>query len=663
MNKLRKVYPALLFAFSSLTAAAQDTNRILDWKTAYTLNTFLVQRMHQQYAKRKSSLQNALLSPQNLAAYQQQCRRKYKELTGAMRAGSTLNSVTTIMLQRSGYKIEKVIYESFPHHHVTANLYVPDGKGKFPAVLFFCGHENESKATISYQQTAILFARNGFEVLVVDPVSQAERYQLTDSSCKLLTRGGTTEHTLLNAAASLTGSSIAAYELYDNIRSLDYLISRKEVDTSRIGCAGNSGGGMQTIYFAGYDNRIKIAAPCSYLAARDRTMELTGPADGCAQMPGEGKEQLEMADYLISFAPKPLLILAGRYDFIDYTGTEQAYGELKRVYKTLHNEKALEMFTADDGHGISKPKREATVSWFRKWFYNDTRPVKETTTELCNTAELNCTQTGQVCSDYADEISIPDDVRKQSESFSNQRKKFLAQAAAAAFQDTLKKLLGIEPYKASLSVEETGTLHFAEYDVHNMILRQANEIPMPVQVIYPQQPGKKTIILLDDRGRQVFHDSTGYITGLLKQGFAVLMPDLRGIGETSDLPSANDPKYYNREYRNAMLSQHIGYPLPGQRAKDILTLLHFTNTDSVLRKSETQVIASGNACGTAALYATVLDSSIASLDLYHTIDSFEAILAHPEAKNWYSCIVPGALKIFDLPDLILIAGKRVSVHR
>jgi dienelactone hydrolase len=207
---------------------------------------------------------------------------------------------------------------------------------------------------------------------VVDPVSQAERYQLMDNTGKPLTRGGTTEHTLLNEASNLVGESTPKDELWDNVRSLDYLFTRPEVDTTRIGCLGNSGGGMQTIYFAGFDPRIKVMAPCSYVATRERTLELTGPADGCAQMPGEGSYGLEFADYLLISSPKPLLILAGRYDFIDYRGAEEAYHEIKKAYTVLGKPDQVELFTYDDGHGISKPKREAALRWFNRWLKHDT---------------------------------------------------------------------------------------------------------------------------------------------------------------------------------------------------------------------------------------------------------------------------------------------------
>ena len=78
-------------------------------------------------------------------------------------------------------------------------------------------------------------ASNGIAVLVVDPIGQGERLQLIDREGKPLTRGATTEHTLLNAGFNLLGTSLAAQEYWDNHRALDYLLTRKDIDPEHIG--------------------------------------------------------------------------------------------------------------------------------------------------------------------------------------------------------------------------------------------------------------------------------------------------------------------------------------------------------------------------------------------------------------------------------------------
>src|SRR5690606_17676583 len=243
---------------------------VIPWKSETTVSNYLIQSVHEQYAKRREAFNNATHSKASLLEYQETLRHNYLLMVGQLPESCSLKAKVTGKIQHRQYSIEKVIYESFKDHHVTANLYLPVGKGPFPAVLLFCGHEPEAKATESYQRTAVLFALNGFVVLVIDPISQGERHQLTDTIGKPLTRGGTTEHTLLNAGSNLVGTSVIAYELRDNQASLEYLLSRSEVDKNKIGCMGNSGGGTQTTYFNPFDKRIKVAAVCSYLASRER---------------------------------------------------------------------------------------------------------------------------------------------------------------------------------------------------------------------------------------------------------------------------------------------------------------------------------------------------------------------------------------------------------
>ncbi|MDQ6905061.1 MAG: acetylxylan esterase, partial [Bacteroidota bacterium] len=554
INRWKFIFVLALFTIPSSSLFAQNKYNCLDWKSNVSVNTFLVQKIHEQYDERRKEFAKAVTSTDLTKQYIKNVGVRITALFGNFPQKTPLHAIITGTLHREGYQIEKIIFESFPNHHVTANLYIPNGKRKFPAALLFCGHENEAKATVSYQKTAILFAKNGFVVLVVDPISQGERYQLLDSTGKPLTRGGTTAHTLLNEGSSLVGTSTPADELWDNIRAIDYLETRPEVDTSKIGCLGNSGGGMQTIYFAGYEKIVKVFAPCSYLANRERTMEISGAADGCAQMPGEGKEHLELSDFLIASAPKPILVLAGRYDFIDYTGTLMAINDLKKVYASLHQSEEIKLFTYDDGHGISKPKREAAVTWFRKWFYNDSTKIIEGDLATLWEKDLQCTKSGQVSSDFPDEVSLAernlklfDDLKKSRESFLKHDSNFIRKKIA--------ELLALNVHDHTIYVDTTGMVNNNNIVFKKLILRKKGAIPLPVlQMNSSKQKPGKIIIWLNEKGKDEIADSLSLMQSYLDKNDAVFLCDVSGTGETEDNPEFNDRKYYNREYRNAVLA-------------------------------------------------------------------------------------------------------------
>jgi hypothetical protein len=646
-----------LFVFC-LSSGAQDQYKVMDWKTEATLRTYLLQKMHQQYDQRRMDIECALKSEEDLAEYRALCREKYINILGEFPEKTPLNPKITNRIPQKGFAIENIIFESRPDHHVTANLYIPDTRGPFPAVLIFCGHEMTSKATESYQKTAILFATNGFVVMVVDPVSQGERVQFTDSSGLRILRGSTTEHTLLNAGANLTGSSVVAWELYDNTRALDYLSSRPEVDALRIGCLGNSGGGTQTAFFIAFDDRIKVAAPCSYIARRERNFDLTGAADGCQHLPSEGSEHLEIGDFLIMFAPKPLLILAGRYDFVDYTGTVETYKELSRVYDLYNAQEKLSLFTFDDGHGISLPKREAAVDWFISWLCDDTVKISEGTISVTGEKAINCTNTGQVNSFFSDEKKMQDFNLQKALDLKESRNKFLNETTISQKQQKIRELLAIKDNDFNTDVEVKGEEHHPEYNLKKIILRREGEVPLPCLTYIPGKVTKNDtiVIWLNEAGKSEIASKEEIILAQIQKGNTLILSDLRGMGETAEKPEANDWKYYNREYHNAMLSLHIGRPLPGQRVGDIITILKFISGEDSLRGKPLKIVATG-AAAPSAVYASVLVPEIISVEASLTIRSYFEILENPMGKDWYSYVVPGVLRYFDLPDIVKMRSE------
>jgi dienelactone hydrolase len=652
---LKKLLITVFVLWLAITSGAQNLYKVMDWKTEYTLRSYLLQSMHKQYDLRRDALSDAMESPDNLIAYREECRRKYLGLLGEIPEKTPLNAQVTGRITRYGYSIEKVVYESRPGHHVTSDFYLPDGNGPFPAALMFCGHEMSSKATESYQKTAILFARNGFAVLVVDPVSQGERVQFTDSDGNRVLRGSTTEHTLLNAGASLTGTSVAAWELFDNVRSLDYLVSRPEVDPERIGCLGNSGGGAQTMWFMAFEERVKVAAPCSFITSREREYELNGTGDGCQQLPYEGREQLEIADYLMIFAPRPVLILAGRYDFVDYEGTVEAYNELKAAYTLLDEPVKAQMFTADDGHGISAPKREAAVKWFRKWQCNDTLFYTENDEGIIAEKDTWCTPNGQVTESYPDEVTVQEANLSRVHDLDAVRHKLISQTGSNDIRAKLSRLLALDLSHTGINAETTGSFTERGCPVKKVIIRDKGEMPFPCLVLKPEKgAGTDTVIVcLDHRGKSHVLADTAFIASQVGKDRTLFAADLRGMGETAEKPGANDPKYYNSEYNNAILSLHIGKPLPGQRAKDIIMLLDYISSSEELKGKPVKIIATGPAA-TTALMTAVIDSRISALELSETIKSFAEVAEKPMGKDWYSYIVPGILCFFDLPDLAIL---------
>ena len=137
---------------------------------------------------------------------------------------------------RDGYTIENLLFQSLPGFYVTANVYVPkDAPRPMPAVVVTAGHAMELGKNQNLYRTAQLnLVRQGFVVLAYDPIGQGERRWPGNSH-------------RLSYPATLVGHTSLRYMLWDSIRALDYLETRPEVDPKRIGIAGNSGGGLNTM--------------------------------------------------------------------------------------------------------------------------------------------------------------------------------------------------------------------------------------------------------------------------------------------------------------------------------------------------------------------------------------------------------------------------------
>lgn len=650
----------------TVSSGAQSQYRIMDWKTEHTLRSSHLQQMHRIYELRRSRYATALESAEALSSYRNDCRARYLGILGILPERKPLNAYVTGRLLLDGCILEKVVIESRPGHHLTANLYIPaGGEGPFPALLFLCGHEMTSKATPSYQEAARLFAGNGFAVFVVDPVSQGERVQFTDSAGNRILRGSTTEHTLLNAGAIITGTSVAAWELHDNLMALDYLVSRHEIDSDRIGCIGNSGGGAQTMYLIGYDDRIKAAAPCSFITSREREYELNGTGDGCQQIPFEAREGLEIADYLLMFAPRPLLILAGRYDFVDYPGTVDAYHDLEPAYHVFGHPEKISLYTFDDGHGLSAPKREAALLWFRKWLCDDTTSLVRKFPEIEDEQITWCTPEGQVNSHYPDEVTVQESNRQRVKELEAGRSAFTTAHNSGVLLDTLRNLLAVRnSQQMKVTAELRGAIETGGHEASRIILRSEGEVPLPILVINPSDSviPDTLVLVLGHEGKAIIAGAGGPALNELAANRVVIAADLRGMGETAEKPDANDPKYYNSEYHNAVLGMQLGKPLPGQRVTDILMILCYLGTREEFSRLPVKVIATGPAALPAFL-AAILDTRITSLEMYGTIRSFAEITERPMEKDWFSYVVPGILEYFDLPGLALMKPElKIKYH-
>ena len=300
-------------------------------------------------------------------AYQEHVQKAIRRAFSPRPRKTPLNTQVTGVSERPGYRIEKLTFDSRPGCVVTANLYVPESlSGSAPGVIAPCGHSENGKACELYQRFCQRLARNGFVVLIYDPFNQGERDQYYAVPDREVVRGCTRAHNMMGKQLELTGEFFGMWRVWDGIRALDVLLARPEVDASRIGVTGNSGGGTLSEWLWAVEDRLTMAAPSCFVTTFLHNLENELPADCEQYPPGVIGAGLEMVDLMIARAPKPALLLGQQYDYFDRRGLRTAYEELRRFYALLGASDKVGLFIGPQGHGYSVHNQKAMVAFFAR---------------------------------------------------------------------------------------------------------------------------------------------------------------------------------------------------------------------------------------------------------------------------------------------------------
>jgi hypothetical protein len=174
-------------------------------------------------------------------------------------------------IEGAGYTIEKVLLETMPGFYLGGNLYRPrNGKPKHPGVLNPHGHwQNgrlESSPIDSGPAFGISLARQGYVVFAYDMVGYTDTMQVP--------------HRFGSAAQRLWSFGPLGLQLWDSIRALDFMASLDDVDASRLGIAGASGGATQSLLLAAIDDRVQFESPVNMVSAMMQGDDLCENAPG-----------------------------------------------------------------------------------------------------------------------------------------------------------------------------------------------------------------------------------------------------------------------------------------------------------------------------------------------------------------------------------------------
>jgi cephalosporin-C deacetylase-like acetyl esterase len=666
---MRCLVPIVLLACAH-SALAQENLRVLngdiDGKPAgKMLYTVLQAEAKKRFDARWETV-SAIKTPEALKKRQKDLKAKFLAALGGFPEKTPLKPRVLGTIKADGFRIERVIYESRPNHHVTAVLYLPESKGPVPGVLLPCGHSANGKAAEAYQRACILMARHGLAVLCYDPIGQGERIQLLNKDGKPAITGSTSEHNMVGVGALLVGSSTATYRIWDGLRSLDYLASRPEVDPKRLGCTGNSGGGTLTAYLMALDERIAAAAPSCYITSLERLFATIGPQDAEQNITGQVAFGMDHVDYVTMRAPRPTLICVATRDFFDIQGAWTTYREAKLLYGVMGYPERVALAEFNDTHGFSKPRREAALRWMRRWLLKiDDAPFEEER-PIFTDAQLQGTRSGQVLEDFKGKSVFHLNAEREKE-LARERAEFQAAHSQAEFLKRVRQLIALPEGIGAATDRGVNEEAIARkgYTIEKGVCETEPGIFIPGLIFWPGSDPKKRmplVIYLHEDGKAADAAPGGAIEKLTVAGNRVLALDLRGMGETAPgVVGKGKTNYFGVDSKEAWLSLHLNRPLLGQRVSDVLSVVDFLADHKEL-VSEIRIVGVGS-CGPIALHVAALDPRIQALTLERSVISWSAVVRTPISHNQLCNVVSGALKVYDLPDLAAtLAPRRLTVR-
>jgi dienelactone hydrolase len=458
-------------------------------------------------------------------------RRKLQASLGIRRLPWPPNLQTTLTgrVEREGYRIDKLVFQTLPGVWVPAHLYVPgDLTEAAPAVLLASAHAwEEGKAHPDAQAFAINMARMGFVVLVSDAMGQGER------------AGSPTDHR--RSELRLVGVTQQALVQYEVRCALAYLRSRQDVDPERIGMTGADGGGFATWIAAALDKDVKTAVIVDDTTDFHEQIRYFRSLDEYELDDHRGLipriyRYANNHELLALIAPRPVLIIqsAGEQEY-PLSGARAVYEYGTEIYPTLHERRGI-AFVEDDsnGRGLQKAKREAAYGWFLQSLASTGKgkaiDEPDTEVEAMDSSELAALPDGRTA---PAEPGITALVAGLTNAYVRQNKDFRPDILVD--QPPPRAAWGVSPDAARISRELLPTQP-------RIVIPWLSLRPGPTGVA----PENGIMVAIDDRGKEELVSDPIVREAVEKRGWSVWALDPRGIGEMA----SSSPDWF---YRTSLL--------------------------------------------------------------------------------------------------------------
>ncbi|MCB8932890.1 MAG: acetylxylan esterase [Fimbriimonadaceae bacterium] len=443
--------------------------------------------------------------PADRPAFQRERARRRAELMRSLGldplpSRTPLNARTTGVLQRSGYKIEKVVFESRPKFYVTAHVYVPDAPGKHPVIMNVNGHWAHKKDEDRIQLRCAFQALRGYLAIAID--SPGHSFE----GNSLIERRAEGEHNdwfLVQGGLNATGVYV-----WDAMRALDYVTTRPDADMAHVGLTGASGGGLATLYAFAADDRYQAAVPVVYMAS----MELA-PDNGCLCNHVPGTLQIgDRSDVIAIQAPKPVLLMGAENDGeFPADATRLTGAKMQREWGLFGASGAVTTRIFPGGHDYSKPMREAMIGFFDHALrgVGDGSPVPEPALQALDAEDRSL-------------LVLPDPPSDE-----RTMRELAREALGHPGRYTLADVNGGLPPRSDLRYVETGS-----GSKRAVVFESEPGLRTPGILLLPKAKVDTVRIVVDDRGKAA---AVAEFDGKQRAGEAVLFLDTLGIGELAEV--------------------------------------------------------------------------------------------------------------------------------
>jgi hypothetical protein len=575
------------------------------------------------------------------------------------------------------FTVEKLHFQSIPGLYVTANLYLPKGvTGPAPAVLYLCGHSPVVVNGVPYgnkvafQNHAGWYANHGFVCLVLDTLQLGEVPGLHHG----------THHFNLWWWHTV-GYTPAGIECWNAIRAIDYLQTRPEVDSGRIGVAGRSGGGASSWWVTAADERVACAVPVAGLAdLRAHVIEGAVPQFRDGVIPGHcdcmyfvNTYRWDFAQVIALCAPRPVLLgNTDADDIFPVSGYKRPAEKARRVYELLRAGDHFALLEGRGPHHDLPELRRGEYRWMNRWLKGDDREVTEEALPALAPQQLKVFD------------SLPDDAINASvhETFHRPAHPELPRSPEVArewwagqaplWREELRaKVFGGWPERpVPLRARPAADVTHDGLRLRAFDFTSEEEVPLRLWLLTAEEVQKPSLVVLTAADESAWHDLAAELGPAFKEplqlgtdvprdearyaqtrktlaydrwAFATVAP--RGIGPTrwSEVsPFDGKPNGQHVRRRFALL----GKTLDGQRVWDVRRGIECLGTLPDLRGVPLWLQGRGEMAGVA-LYAALFEPEVARLDLWY-----------PPASHHEGPTFLNVRRILDMPQAAALAFPR-----